>query len=310
MTRILTHISILTLTFSCILNSCLNASNNSDTAQTGYRFAYDLTSPDAEYKLQNILREISGISWYKHNIIACIQDEQAVIYLFDTEEERISDSYSFGKHGDYEDIAVYQDTAWVLESNGTLYKVKKFSKENRETLIYPTILSARNNTEGLVYDVSGKYLLIACKNQSYLNGREKLNGFKAIYRFGTSDNKLKENPEFLIDLTMVNDFIKTKYLKSGPLNLAKKLNLKDNPVFQPSGMAIHPLNDELYVISATPGKLIVMSRGGNIKNILPLDKSIFSQPEGICFSPEGDLYISNEGKNGRGNILKFHYRPI
>jgi len=85
--------------------------------------------------------------------------------------------------------------------------------------------------------------------------------------------------------------------------------LADNAGFQPSGLAIHPFNDEIYVISATPGMLVVIDRSGDVRNILPLDKHIFRQPEGICFSPDGDLYISNEGKNGRGNILKFNYIP-
>lgn len=310
MTRLLYHIIAFTLTISVILNSCSPAGDREEPAKKTPGFSYDLTSPDAIYELEDKLHEISGISWFGRNKIACIQDEQAVIYLFDTEEEEITGSYSFGKHGDYEDIAVYQDTAWVLESNGTIYKVTKFTEENRKTLIYPTILSARNDTEGLVYDVSEFFLLIACKNQSSIKGQEKLNGFKAIYRFGTSDNKLKEYPEYLIDLTQFNDYLETKYFKGISLKLAKKLLLVNNTDFSPSGLAFHPLNDELYIISATTGKLIVMNRSGKIKHIQPLDRRIFRQPEGICFSPEGNLYISNEGGGGRGNILKFNYRPI
>jgi sugar lactone lactonase YvrE len=38
-----------------------------------------------------------------------------------------------------------------------------------------------------------------------------------------------------------------------------------------------------------------------------LKNSIFRQPEGICFSPDGEiLFISNEGKNKKGNILVFN----
>ncbi len=96
MTRLLSHISILVLIVSWGMNSCSPSGHDTDTAQRSHRFAYDLTSPDADYELPDILREISGISWYGNNKIACIQDEQAVIYIFDEKKGEISDSYSFG----------------------------------------------------------------------------------------------------------------------------------------------------------------------------------------------------------------------
>lgn len=291
------------------MNSCSTAGHDAISAQRAQKLAYDINSPDTDYELQPILREISGISWYRENKIACIQDEKGIIFLFDEETGEISDSYSFGKHGDYEDIATDRDTAWVLESNGTIYKVTNFTADNREIFIYKTPLSTRNDTEGLAFDARKNNLIIACKNQPSIKEKLKLTGYKAIYRFRTSDNKLKEKPEYLIDSKWFKDFEETKYFKKVSLDLAKKLQLAENTVFNPSGLAIHPLEDDIYIISTTPGRLIVMNRNGKIKYIEALDKSIFRQPEGICFSPEGDLYISNEGNNGRGNILKFKYRP-
>lgn len=304
------HTIFLMLIFSIMLDSCSPGSNGTAYMKRSDRFGYDLASPDDEYKLPSVLREISGISWFGYNKIACIQDEQAIIFIFDTVKEKISGSYSFGKHGDYEDIALDNDTAWVLESNGTLYKVTNFTGDNRETFIYPTALSARNDTEGLVYDPGEKNLLIACKNHASINSKKKINGFKAIYRFRTSDNILEKTPEYKIDITKFSAHTETKFFKRKSLELAKKLKLTDNIDFHPSGVAIHPFNDDLYVISATPGKLIVMNRSGYIRHIVALDKLIFRQPEGICFSPEGDLYISNEGSNGLGDILKFNYKPL
>lgn len=311
MTRLFSNITVFILAVFSVLNSCSTVGQDVDATPGSQGFAYDITSPDTAYQLEQILREISGISWYRQNKIACIQDEQGIIFLSDEEAGEISDSYPFGKDGDYEDIAVYHDTAWVLKSNGTIYKVTNFTGDNRKTFIYPTPLSARNDTEGLAYDVSENNLLIACKNQPAIKGKDELTGFKAIYRFGVYNNKLEEQPAYLIDPERFNDFEETGYFKRISLNLAKKLRLTENTVFNPSGVAIHPIEDELYIISATPtpGKLIIMNRDGNIRQIETLDKRTFRQPEGICFSPEGDLYISNEGKKGRGNILKFKYNP-
>lgn len=309
MNRLSSIISISILSASLVLSSCSHSGGEAYPEMEGYGFAYDLTAPDAHYELHDDLYEISGISWYSHNKLACIQDEKGIIYLFDEVTGKISDSYPFAKNGDYEDIAVYQDTAWVLKSNGTIYKVTNFAGYGRETSIIPTSLSARSDTEGMAYDISEKVLLIACKNEPSIVKKEKSDGFRAVYRFRANDNKLEEKPEYLIDFEWFNDLTENTYFKRVSLNLARKLQLANNKVFNPSGLAIHPLEDNLYVISASPGKLIVMKRDGSVSHIKTLDKRIFRQPEGISFSSGGDLYISNEGDNGRGNILKFRYRP-
>ena len=36
-----------------------------------------------------------------------------------------------------------------------------------------------------------------------------------------------------------------------------------------------------------------------------LDKKLHAQPEGITFDEEGNLYISNEGKNGIAMLYKY-----
>ena len=36
-----------------------------------------------------------------------------------------------------------------------------------------------------------------------------------------------------------------------------------------------------------------------------LDPNVFKQPEGIAFDSTGNLFITNEGRRGKGNILEF-----
>ncbi len=61
----------------------------------------------------------------------------------------------------------------------------------------------------------------------------------------------------------------------------------------------------IYLVSHAGKQLLVYDEEKRIKAFIPLDKSLFKQPEGICFSPEGTLFISNESQGGRGNILTF-----
>ena len=44
--------------------------------------------------------------------------------------------------------------------------------------------------------------------------------------------------------------------------------------------------------------------------MIKLKKKIHEQPEGIVFAQDGTMYISNEGKEGKGKIYKFAYNEV
>ena len=77
-------------------------------------FLYDLTKPDSVYQLPSYLREISGISYFSKDKIACIQDEKAKIYIFDTKRGEVTSKIDFGKDGDYEDISIVKNDAYLV----------------------------------------------------------------------------------------------------------------------------------------------------------------------------------------------------
>jgi len=83
---------------------------------------------------------------------------------------------------------------------------------------------------------------------------------------------------------------------------------KGDVTFQPSEIAIHPITDEIYMISTVGKLMVVMNRAGIILHIQSLSEEIFKQPEGLCFFPNGDMYISDEGRAGSANILLFKYQ--
>jgi hypothetical protein len=50
---------------------------------------------------------------------------------------------------------------------------------------------------------------------------------------------------------------------------------------------------------------MILDRNGELIRLYSLKPKLFTQPEGIAFEPDGDLLISNEGKGGKAEILKF-----
>ena len=269
-------------------------------------FLYDIDNPDARFKMPSYLEEISGLSYYDKGKIACVQDEKANIYILNLDKEKIIDKYDFGTDADYEDIAVVDKTAYILRNNGHIYRIKDFKKKDRKVKRYNTPLKEKNDTEGIAYDPLSNTLLIACKGSPSIEKENLYEGYKAIYTFDLEEEELKTVPLFLIDLERLDSYTDQNVFNRLSLKVAKRLHLIESETsFEPSGLAIHPKSGEIYIISSVGKLLIILNRSGKVLEVVELDPKLFRQPEGICFSPNGTMYISNEGQGGSGYILKF-----
>ena len=102
-----------------------------------------------------------------------------------------------------------------------------------------------------------------------------------------------------------------QFFKNDSLN--KKLqkvnqNLtKIKPSFYPSDIDIHPINRDIYILSAINELLVIVDgHSKSIKSVVGFKKKLLNQPEGITFEPDGTLYISSEkGSADEAVILKY-----
>jgi len=255
-----------------------------------YKIPYDLDDADEKFKVPGKLEEISGIQYLKENTFACVQDEQGIIYIYDTKEDEIIEDYHFADNGDYEDLELVGNTMFVIRSDGRLYKIDGFPAEKMEVRHRDLPLSEDNDVEGLCYDATDNQLLLACKADAGLDGKIKKK--RAVYSFDIDDLKFNSKPRFLIDEDVLEDVADEKKLD-----------------FEPSGIAKHPIDGHFYIIASAGKLLVVLNDAGEVLEAKELDKDELKQPEGITFDPQGNLYISNEGRGGKGNILYFKYRP-
>lgn len=302
-------VRIITLVSGIIFISFCTPEPNHMNSLNGEPVLYDLENPDARVTLPAYLEEISGLSYFGQGKIACIQDEKANIYILNLEKEKISNKYDFGTDADYEDIAVVGKTAYILRNNGHIYRIKKFNKKDRKVKKFNTPLKEKNDTEGIAYDPLSNALLIACKGSPSIEEENSYEGYKAIYRFDIDKEELDKVPHFLIDLDRLDSYMDHNVFNRLSLKVAKRLHLIESESgFEPSGLAIHPIDGNIYIISSVGKLLIILNRWGKVQEVEELDPKLFRQPEGICFSPDGDMYISNEGQGGKGYILKFNIR--
>ena len=242
-------------------------------------FTYRLHEPDVSSSLSKDLNEVSGLAYGEAHILAMINDEDGLIFLWDTRSEEIIEEIDFGKDGDYEGIAVEGLTAYVLRSDGDVYQVANF-RTSPQTEKHENPLDDGNDTEGLAYDPVSKNLLIACK----------------------ATGRMKHQPDSKAVLVY-------QFSSSSPDELVPWLTA-DGISLRPSGIAVHPQTNHYYLLSSADRQLVVFGSDRTPLQQIDLPKKLFPQPEGICFSPEGTLYIANEKRKDRATLLQFDPQPI
>ncbi|WP_417887886.1 SdiA-regulated domain-containing protein [Zunongwangia sp.] len=238
-----------------------------------------------KWDLPNRLEEVSGIDFIDDTHVACIQDEEGIIFIYNLAENKIEKEIKFGKIGDYEGIALFKNNAFVMRSDGILFEVENYRTNNRKVIKHKTFLKAKHNVEGLCADLENNRLLVAVKDRDPVN-----HSTKGIYAFNLNSKKLQKKPVYQIHLE--DSIFK---------NVQTKNKLK---IMMPSEVKINPKTKEIYVTDARNPKLLILSPEGETKKLYLLNREKFYQPEGISFDSKGNLFISNEGHSDPANILK------
>ncbi|MUP45751.1 hypothetical protein E0K83_08335 [Gramella sp. BOM4] len=239
-----------------------------------------------KWNLPNPLDEISGIVWMGDNKIACIQDEDGIIFIFDLNTSEIVEEYKFGGPGDYEGLTMLNNELWVAESAGKLFRIRDLN-DPEKTREYKTGFEYKNNIEGIAATTKGNILILPKDRNLDLTG-DGLHD--AIYLYDPLTEKLNEQPYLKIEY-------EDEAFKVLPVTEPEDL-------LRPSDLEIHPQTGEIYVLEAELPKLLILGDDGKIRKIYLLKPREFYQPEGICFSPSGRIFISNEAKGTDASILE------
>ena len=267
-----------------------------------YNKSYDFSSPDASFKLKSDLKEISGLTVLDDQHLAAIQDEKGKIFSIRISDGKIVEDKRFAKDGDFEGVELLGDTFYVLRSDGDIYEVTGWPTDDTDSKKFETFLSTKNDTEGLAYDPDNNQLLIVCKE----NPGSGLKNSRAVYAFDLATQELQEKPVLVIDLKQLEEATPDNPLNKFVRNLAAPL--RDLSGFKPAAIAVHPVTNQIFVISSVRKILLAYNRNGTLENLWILPEDDFRQPEGLAFMPNGDLFISNEGGNGKATLMRFNYK--
>ncbi|HQN94616.1 MAG TPA: hypothetical protein PKV50_06480 [Prolixibacteraceae bacterium] len=263
------------------------------SGSVAYRKApYNFLTPTSSYEMPEVLKEISGIAPMNTTTLYAVQDESGAVFKYDLKKESISGLHRFTDVGDFEDVTTDGATLYALRSDGTIFS---FNVANFDGKITQTVLQLNSlNAEGIFYNQHDRMLYIVCKDQP-IDGESWQRNIYKIDPKGTGMAKLA----LTIDIKEIVRKIKVDY------PLATSSNLQ----FNPSAIAIHPLTNEMYILSAS-NKLLAIYKNSKLSAVYPLPAETFYKPEGLAFMPDGSLYISSEGiKKGYLNGQVFFFKP-
>jgi uncharacterized protein YjiK len=231
---------------------------------------YEISRPHL-IQLPGALDEISGLAFYpKDSSLFAIVDEDALLYKFQPKSPKTLHFWPFGKKRDMEDIVLMDSTFYVLVSNGDVITIR-FSGDSLSTEKSDFSPESKKvyEFESLYIHDSG-HLTLMCKDCD-------------------SDSSSGVS-------TFLYDINTKQYSASVTFNTSQIPNTKGKKKFhlKPSAAAINPVTGEVYILSAINNMLVIASPNGTIKEVYPLDPDYYKQPEGIAFTTNGDMFISNE----------------
>jgi len=307
------RILILLNYFGClsVYQSCANQKTEQSTDTSGITVMqssdYDFENPDDVFLLNQKLVEISGLAYdVENHSLLTINDEVGIYYQLSLEDGSILSQHRFAALGDYEGIEIMGDTIMITRSNGTVYLI---DKDNGEAFkILKTDFHIKNDIEGITYDKRSGQLILACKGVPTIPDVSNIKKGKVLYACDANTGDILPEP-----ISIIKDkALRSVYLKQ--VSEAQKSKIKKMKVmdrvdkFAPSGLAFHPESQELYIVSARNNSLVILDEFFKLSAVILLDKKVHRQPEGICFAPNGDLFISNEGQNRRANIYRYNLK--
>lgn len=234
-----------------------------------------------QYVLPDELLEISGFVHLNNQRVAAINDERGEIYFLNLENDSLT-SHRFRGKGDYEELVRADSCYFVLDSKGDIIEI---NANTLQDTTYKFKVKGKKEFESLVWYPKRKKLVLITKDQ-----RKKSKAGITAYSFDLQTRQFDAEPFFEISL-------KDIFTKMENFDAECK----------PSAAALSPVNGHLYIIASIGKLLLECTPDGQLLKIFKINPGHFPQPEGISFAANGDMYISNEGLDGKATILKYPY---
>ena len=234
-----------------------------------------------QLKLPKALREISGLTELPDARLLAVADQKAQIYSIDFVNLKAEKFARMGEpagKGDFEGIALFDDSIYLITSNGKLWR-RGLNAAATDYEKIKTGIGKLCEVEGLTAWPERSALLILCKQAR----TKALAGKLTIFAWSVP------NQELLPDLAISRSF--------------DDLGL---PQLRPSGITFTADRQHLFIVASKQKYFIELSLTGELIRAARLpNAAIHRQTEGVVITGQNTLYLADEGGKGRGTITRY-----
>ncbi len=264
--------AILLLAFLPVLTTSCNSKKKQ--VQKGFTSMYDFNNPKT-IELSTTMDEISGLAYYAEDTsVFAIVDETGTLFKIPLKNPKAFKKWEFDEGKDYEDI-VYKDSAfYILNSNGNIFKLT-FNGKDFVTRKFDFFTNDK-----------------AINEFEILFENPKTNNFELVCKSCEADDKTK------LSKFIFSETADSAYIKDGAIDMMPFIQkFGADKHLKPSAGAVNPINGDVYLVSSILKAIVIYDSNYRLKEIVKLNSVKYKQPEGITFTPEGHIVISNEFAN-------------
>ena len=170
----------------------------------------------------------------------------------------------------------------MVSSTGLVYEGAEGADDERLLYaMYDTGIGRRCEVEGLGHDPTDEVLLIACKAPR----EDGLEDLVSVFRWSPDTRELLD-PPILIPLADVEE-------------------ATDQRGFATSGIVRDPTTGVYVLVSAQDRALVSVTPAGEVLSGTRLDEDLHRQAEGIAITPDGTLWIADEGRSRQARLTAY-----
>lgn len=248
---------------------------------------YDLDEPVERYELPGRLREASGLAWADEGVLYVHDDERGVVYRVDPQTGRADRGFRAGNpvvHDDFEGIAVADGRVFLVSSRGLLYELRAAPEgETSPVRVSDTGLGPECEVEGLTYLASSRMLALVCKS----------------LRSGAREIRIHRLP--------LDPGVPAPPVLRVPFEALEAYDVSHG--VHPSGLDVDPATGTYVLLAAREERMLEVDTAGRVLAVVKLRHHRHPQAEGITFSPDGRLFIADEGQGRHAHLTAYAPRP-
>lgn len=231
--------------------------------------------------------------------LACLQDEQGVLWFVDVLGERPTRSVPFGEPGDYEGLARVGETFWALRSNGRLLHLVP-ARGSFDIAAAHRLPRDHVDWEGLCFDPDRGLLLAVPKDRP--EGDRDERGERRVYAIDPATGATLARPVLEFSMAAMLEDALVRDLPV-PVRMTPKGKVKPDLKLLFSEVLAIPGSKDLLLLSGVDRALLRVAPDGRLVALRTFAASELPQPEAMTFLPDGRLLVASEARDGDGDAV-------